>query len=87
MAGVNRQPWCLPTPARIHQEPGQANTPLWFIPLLTQHYAMLQRNLVYTASPAAKQLVVLVGRRRHAMAVEEPPGPPAYTKLGGVGLS
>ncbi len=31
------------------------------IPLLTQHYMMLQRNLLYTAVTRAKQLVVLVG--------------------------
>jgi exodeoxyribonuclease V alpha subunit len=31
------------------------------IPLLTQHYMMLQRNLLYTGVTRAKQLVVLVG--------------------------
>ncbi len=31
------------------------------IPLMTQHYMMLQRNLVYTAVTRAKALVVLVG--------------------------
>ena len=31
------------------------------IPLLTQHYLMLQRNLLYTAVTRAKALVVLVG--------------------------
>jgi exodeoxyribonuclease V alpha subunit len=31
------------------------------IPLLTQHYMMLQRNLLYTAVTRAKELVVLVG--------------------------
>jgi exodeoxyribonuclease V alpha subunit len=34
------------------------------IPLLTQHYPMLQRNLLYTALTRAKQVVVLVGQRR-----------------------
>ena len=34
------------------------------IPMLTQHYLMLQRNLFYTAITRAKQLVVLVGTRR-----------------------
>ena len=31
------------------------------IPLLTQHFMMLQRNLLYTAVTRAKELVVLVG--------------------------
>lgn len=34
------------------------------IPVLTQHYVMLQRNLLYTAVTRAKELVVLVGSRR-----------------------
>jgi exodeoxyribonuclease V alpha subunit len=34
------------------------------IPVLTQHYVMLQRNLLYTALTRAKELVVLVGTRQ-----------------------
>ncbi len=34
------------------------------VPVLTQHYVMLQRNLLYTAVTRAKELVVLVGSRR-----------------------
>jgi exodeoxyribonuclease V alpha subunit len=34
------------------------------VPLLAQHYMMLQRNLLYTAVTRAKELVVLVGSRR-----------------------
>jgi exodeoxyribonuclease V alpha subunit len=34
------------------------------MPMLTQHYMMLQRNLLYTAVTRARQLVVLVGTRR-----------------------
>ena len=33
-------------------------------PVTTQHYIMLQRNLLYTAITRAKQLVVLVGTRQ-----------------------
>jgi exodeoxyribonuclease V alpha subunit len=33
-------------------------------PVLSQHYVMLQRNLLYTAVTRAKELVVLVGTRR-----------------------
>ena len=34
------------------------------VPLLTQHYMMLQRNLLYTAITRAKSLCVLVGARK-----------------------
>jgi len=34
------------------------------IPLTTQHYPMLQRNLVYTGVTRSKRLVVLVGQRK-----------------------
>jgi exodeoxyribonuclease V alpha subunit len=34
------------------------------MPLLTQHYMMLQRNLLYTAVTRAKELVVIVGSKR-----------------------
>jgi exodeoxyribonuclease V alpha subunit len=34
------------------------------VPVLTQHYVMLQRNLLYTAVTRARALVVLVGNRR-----------------------
>ena len=34
------------------------------IPLTTQHYAMLARNLLYTGVTRGKRLVVLVGQRR-----------------------
>lgn len=40
------------------------------LPLLTQHYVMLQRNLLYTAITRAKKLVVIVGSKKAlAMAV------------------
>jgi len=34
------------------------------MPLLTQHYMMLQRNLLYTGITRAKELVVIVGTKR-----------------------
>ena len=34
------------------------------IPLHTQHYLMLQRNLLYTGITRGKKLVVLVGSRK-----------------------
>jgi exodeoxyribonuclease V alpha subunit len=34
------------------------------IPLTTQHYVMLRRNLVYTGITRGKRLVILVGQRK-----------------------
>ena len=34
------------------------------IPVMTQHYAMLQRNLLYTGVTRGKRLVVLVGQKK-----------------------
>lgn len=34
------------------------------VPLLTQHFPLLQRNLLYTAVTRGKRLVVLVGSRK-----------------------
>jgi exodeoxyribonuclease V alpha subunit len=34
------------------------------IPLTTQHYMMLQRNLLYTALTRAKRVAVIVGTKR-----------------------
>jgi exodeoxyribonuclease V alpha subunit len=47
----------------IHKAQG-SEFPAVVVPLLTQHYMMLQRNLLYTAITRAKQLCVLVGMRR-----------------------
>jgi len=34
------------------------------IPVLTQHYILLQRNLIYTAVTRGQKLVVMVGTRK-----------------------
>jgi exodeoxyribonuclease V alpha subunit len=47
----------------VHKAQG-AEYPCVVIPLLTQHYALLQRNLLYTAVTRAKSLVVLLGDKR-----------------------
>jgi exodeoxyribonuclease V alpha subunit len=53
----------------IHKSQG-SEFPVVVIPLLVQHYMMLQRNLVYTAVTRARKLVVLVGSKKAiAMAV------------------
>lgn len=47
----------------IHKAQG-SEYPCVVVPLLTEHYALLQRNLLYTAVTRARQLVVLVGDPR-----------------------
>jgi exodeoxyribonuclease V alpha subunit len=47
----------------IHKSQG-CEFPVVVIPLLIDHYRMLQRNLVYTAVTRARNLVVLVGSKR-----------------------
>jgi exodeoxyribonuclease V alpha subunit len=47
----------------IHKSQG-SEYPAVVVPLLSQHYIMLQRNLLYTAITRAKKLVVLVGSRK-----------------------
>jgi len=54
----------------VHKAQG-SEYPAIVMPLLTQHYMMLQRNLLYTGITRAKKLVVLVGSKRAlAMAVK-----------------
>jgi len=54
----------------VHRSQG-GEFPVVVIPLVTQHYMMLQRNLLYTAVTRARRLVVLVGSLRAVqMAVE-----------------
>jgi exodeoxyribonuclease V alpha subunit len=47
----------------IHKSQG-SEYPCVVIPLHTQHYVMLQRNLLYTAVTRAKRLAILVGEPR-----------------------
>lgn len=47
----------------IHKSQG-AEYPAVVIPVSTQHYVMLQRNLIYTAVTRGRKLVVLVGSRK-----------------------
>jgi exodeoxyribonuclease V alpha subunit len=44
----------------IHKSQG-SEYPTVIIPILTQHYVMLQRNVLYTAITRGKQRVILVG--------------------------
>jgi len=45
----------------VHKSQG-SEFPAIVVPILTSHYMMLQRNLLYTAVTRAKRLVVLVGQ-------------------------
>jgi exodeoxyribonuclease V alpha subunit len=50
---------------------------------MTQHYAMLQRNLLYTGVTRGKRLVVLVGQKKAvAIAVRNVSGRRRWSKLG-----
>ncbi len=44
----------------VHKSQG-SEYPVVVIPIVTQHYILLQRNLIYTAVTRAKKLVVMVG--------------------------
>ena len=65
----------------IHKSQG-SEYPAVVIPLMTQHYMLLQRNLIYTGVTRGKLLVVLVGEPRAlAMAVKNNRMQKRYTWL------
>lgn len=65
----------------IHKSQGN-EYPAIVVPLLTQHYIMLQRNLLYTAITRAKKLVLLIGSKKAiAMAVKNNLVQHRYTSL------
>ena len=47
----------------VHKSQG-SEYPAVILPLLTQHYIMLQRNLIYTAITRGKKLVVVTGSKK-----------------------
>ena len=47
----------------IHKSQG-SEFPAVIVPLLNQHYMMLQRNLLYTAMTRASKLLILIGSRK-----------------------
>lgn len=54
----------------VHKAQG-SEYPAVVVPVLTQHYMLLQRNLLYTAVTRGKRLVVLIGTKKAlAMAVK-----------------
>jgi len=67
--------------ATIHKSQG-SEYPAVVIPVMTQHYAMLRRNLLYTGVTRGKRLVVLVGQKKAvAIAVRNVTGRRRWSKL------
>ena len=67
--------------ATVHKSQG-SEYPAVVIPVLTQHYAMLRRNLLYTGVTRGKRLVVLVGQTKAvAIAVRNVSGRRRCSKL------
>ena len=65
----------------VHKAQG-SEYPAVVIPLATQHYSLLQRNLLYTAVTRGKRLVVLIAQPRAlAMAIRQAGASQRLTKL------
>jgi exodeoxyribonuclease V alpha subunit len=65
----------------IHKAQG-SEYPAVILPVLTQHYAMLQRNLIYTGLTRGKRLVVIAGQKKAvAIAVRNVSGRKRWSKL------
>lgn len=65
----------------VHRSQG-SEYPAVVMPIVTQHYMLLQRNLLYTAVTRAKQLVVLIGSKKAiAIAVKNDTVSRRYTAL------
>jgi exodeoxyribonuclease V alpha subunit len=67
--------------ATIHKSQG-SEYPAVVIPVMTQHYTMLQRNLLYTGVTRGKRPLVLVGQKKAvAIAVRNVSGRRRWSKL------
>ncbi|MGB9498729.1 MAG: ATP-dependent RecD-like DNA helicase [Dissulfuribacterales bacterium] len=65
----------------VHKSQG-SEYPAVIVPVLTQHYMLLQRNLIYTAITRGRRLVVLVGTPKAlAIAVKNNKTQKRYTRL------
>ena len=64
----------------IHKSQG-SEYPAVVIPVATQHYMMLARNLLYTAVTRGKRLVVIVGQKRALAMAVRAGGKRRWTKL------
>jgi len=66
----------------IHKSQG-SEYPAVVIPVLLQHYILLQRNLIYTAITRGKKLVVVVGTKKAlAIGINNDKTKKRYTRLG-----
>ena len=66
----------------VHKSQG-SEYPAVVIPILNQHYIMLQRNLIYTAVTRGKKLVIIVGSKKAlAMGINNDRIMKRYTCLG-----
>jgi exodeoxyribonuclease V alpha subunit len=67
----------------VHKSQG-SEYPVIIMPVLTQHYMLLQRNLLYTGITRARKLAVLVGSKKAlAIAVRNNRAEERYSYLGG----
>lgn len=65
----------------IHKSQG-SEYPAVIVPFMTQHYVMLQRNLLYTAVTRGKKLVIIIGSKKAiAMAVNNDKTSKRWTRL------
>ena len=65
----------------VHKSQG-SEYPVVIMPVLTQHYMLLQRNLLYTAVTRGKKLVVLIGTKKAlAIAIRNNKPQQRYTNL------
>jgi exodeoxyribonuclease V alpha subunit len=65
----------------VHKSQG-SEYPAVIMPVLTQHYMLLQRNLIYTAVTRGRKLVVLVGTKKAlAIGVKNDKTQQRYTRL------
>lgn len=68
----------------VHKSQG-SEYPAVILPLLTQHYIMLQRNLIYTAITRGKKLVVVTGSKKaFEMGIKNDRISKRYTHLSGM---
>jgi exodeoxyribonuclease V alpha subunit len=58
----------------VHKSQG-SEYPVIILPLVTRHYVMLQRNLLYTALTRARQMVVLIGSAKAVRVAVEADAP------------
>jgi exodeoxyribonuclease V alpha subunit len=65
----------------VHKSQG-SEFPVVLMPLLTQHFVMLERNLVYTGMTRARKLLIMVGSQRAlAIAVGKSQSRRRWTRL------